>query len=771
MVESIGSGQFTVGQWTVTPALDRLERDGNSATIEPTAMAVLEYLARRADQVIATEELVEAVWKGKIVGDDAVYQRIHRLRKVLEDDPHHARYIETIPRKGYRLVVPVKFPDEGGSQSWARRRSRPMLMSALALTALFAGGAYFVWQQQDVPESRPEASAQSPPPRSIAVLPFVDLSEDQDQKYLGDGIAEELIHALSNVPGLKVAARTSAFRFSDKDVDIAMIGAQLNVETVLEGSVRRSGDRVRITAQLVSVADGYHLWSKTFDRDAADLITIQKNIAMAVVEVFGTTAQNESSNTELDSASLNIAAYDYYLLGRHHQRYRTEDGLEQSISFYRRAIELDPGFARAFAGLAIAQVLMTTYSSRFEIYSSRDLRSAAETAAKQALAINDTEPEAHAALGEVRYMRRDWAGAEASLQRALELDPNYAHAYVRYAMVLSETGRDEEALQAFEMAAALDPLSAHTRMNLGVQYGRLGQEQRAMDSMRKAIELEPGYWLPSLKLANILSDQGRLDEAVLLVKEYLNQRNDDAYWPAFASLTRYYQNLNDVETAQHWFEQLASSAATPGVERIRINLLIARGDFAQAETALHALVSETPDDTWELNYLAQLETVIGHDVHALGLYEQLSTMPHDLWTEPEGHLFDHSHVQYGNLPAVNAAHLYLKANDSARARELLEQSRTVIMQELDDADPASGAYYVLATIDAIEGDKEQAFQALRQAFDAGWRRQWFTELDPNLESLRDDPRFPELIAEIEADLAVMRQRLASADVPAPANLQ
>ena len=206
MIANTKLEQFTVGQWTVTPALDRIERNGHSETIEPTAMAVLVYLARRAGRVIPADELTANVWSERVVGDDAVYQRIHRLRAVLEDNPHQPRYIETIPKKGYRLVAPVEFLDGVDSNGDAATRRRPALLSAIVIAGLLAVGTYVFWDRAPSDLTEDPASRQ-PDVKSIAVLPFVDMSDDQSQKYLGDGIAEELIHALSNVPGLRVAAR------------------------------------------------------------------------------------------------------------------------------------------------------------------------------------------------------------------------------------------------------------------------------------------------------------------------------------------------------------------------------------------------------------------------------------------------------------------------------------------------------------------------------------------------------------------------------------
>lgn len=484
MVQSTKSSQFTVGQWTVTPALDRLEHNGNSITIEPKAMAVLVYLARRAGQVISTDQLTAAVWNERVVGDDAVYQRIHRLRTVLEDDLHETRYIETIPRKGYRLLAPVEFlHDEEQKDSMPAWRRRPGFVTAFSIAVLLVGAAFMAWQQQGKQET-PSAKIV---PRSVAVLPFVDMSDDRSQKFLGDGISEELIHALSNVPGLKVAARTSAFRFADKDVDIRTIGEKLNVDTVLEGSVRKLGGRIHITAQLVSVEDGYHLWSKSFDRDATDLIAIQRDIALAVAEVFQTPPLGDRFIDGLEAATTDIDAFEFYLLGRYYRRYRTTDALEQSIAHYKQAIEIGPDFARAYAGLAMAYSLLTSYSGQ-------DFKTLAQAAAREALAIDDQEAEVWAAIGMARLSHEDWERAEAAFLRAIELNPNYAMAYQWYGVTLQNMEREQETVTMVKMAAELDPQSPLIQMNLGKHYAGVDQAT-AEEHFRRAIDIDPDFHL------------------------------------------------------------------------------------------------------------------------------------------------------------------------------------------------------------------------------------------------------------------------------------
>ncbi len=757
MVESTKLHQFTVGQWTVTPALDQLERDGSVVTIEPLAMAVLVYLARHANQVIAAKDLTENLWRHKAVGDDAVYQRIHRLRTVLEDDAQHATYIETTPKKGYRLIAPVTFAEDNGAGNFIAIH-RPAIVSALIIIILVLGVSFALWQLKQVNNPPTVAGEQQPYPQSIAVMPFVDMSVDQNLQHLGDGISEELIHTLSNNPSLRVVARTSTFRLSDNNADVRTIGEQLNVTRVLEGSVREQGGRLRITAQLINVADGYHLWSKTFDRDSTDLIAVQMEIAAAVAQSFGAPPSVDQAADEQAASSI-VNAYDYYLLGRQHMRYREVGGLRQSIAYFQQAISLSPDFARAYAGLGLALAL----NGRYQYEERRDLLRKALAATEQALALDDEESEAYAALGLIRYMQDDLQGAEGAFRRALGLNANYAIVYLWLSIVLNETERENEAVKAFNMAAELDPLSAHIKLNIGIYYNMHGQPEVAREYWHKAIEVEPEFWMPYRQIAMNLIATGKLDDAVLLTIRYIDQAGDDAHESAPLVIIWCYRAFNDLDTAEFWLDRLiAASASTSLVNRERALALIARHDYEGTSQLLHSWVSDALDDPRQLDRIAWYEMIIGHDTHALRLYDRLEDMPDDPY-RAEGNLFNEDRIPFGHLPAVNAAHLYLKTGQTDRARNLLEQSRQFVTSWLDDQNFRSGALYVLASIHAIEGNQNQALNGIRRAAEAGWARQWFTLQDPNLASFRDNPEFRRIINDLEDGLGVMRQRLRVAE--------
>ncbi|MCZ6499297.1 MAG: FlgO family outer membrane protein, partial [Gammaproteobacteria bacterium] len=752
MAQSTKLHQFTVGDWTATPSLDRLERNGQTVSIEPTAMAVLVYLAQHPGLVVSTEEIITAVWRGRAVGDDAVYQRIYGLRAVFKDDPHNARYIETIPTKGYRLIAAVKFAGDGITDARFNKRWATV---ASVLLATFLGISYLVSQQSNdavLPLATPFQVAEA---NSIAVLPFVDMSDQQDQQYLGDGISEELIHTLSNIPGLRVAARTSTFLIAQTDSDIRTIGEKLNVAQVLEGSVRRQGDQVRITAQLVNVADGYHLWSKTYDRNATDLIRIQQEIAVAVAESFAATLKIDTADKDNQASVTDVDAYGYYLLGRHHLRTGQSEDLKQAVAYFRRATEVDPDFSRAYSGLASATLLRSWGNDR----KVDEILRTAETAIEQALAIDPQNAEAYAALGIFRARKDENTGAIAAFEQAIELNSNFVMAYSWYAIVLGFEGRKQDSLSAHEMSARLDPLSADLQIELGAFHLDEGHVETAMVYWDKAIELEPTRFIAYMDSLFYRYYTGQLDQSVLLLIQYIENAGDDATWSAYLPLMWAYRAMYDLDAADFWLDRfMDSDVAERLIPHERALALMARHNYEEVGAILHDWVNEAADKPWDLHQIAWYEMIIGHDDHARQAYDRIEELPADIRAAASA---DEFNIQFGgHFPAVNRAHLMLRAGNSESAEDMLAKSREHITKRLSQnlLYPA-GDLHVLAAIDAIQGNQERALNWLRQAIDAGWTRVWFTEQDPNFASLLDDPEFQEIMTETKGRLDGMRKQV------------
>ena len=359
--------------------------------------------------------------------------------------------------------------------------------------------------------SGPEAPA-APAEKSIAVLPFVNLSADKENEYFSDGMTEELITALSKLKGLRVAARTSAFAFRGKNESVREIGRQLRVGTVLEGSVRRAGDRLRITAQLINAQDGYHLWSETYDRHVRDVFAVQDELSRAIAEALQVRLTGVRNSPSVSHPKVDLAAYDLYLKGRHAWHRRTADGLAQARQFFEQAIGRDPGFARAYAGLADVYVVLPLWSD----LPPSQTYPRARAAALQALALDSTLAEPHAALGDVHALYEwDWPEAERRFQRALVLDPNSANTYHWYGGdYLSAVGRTGEAVEAEQRARELDPLSPTINAAFGMALYRARRYRDALAHLEEVRSLEPDFTLTNAFLGQVHLIEGRYADAI-----------------------------------------------------------------------------------------------------------------------------------------------------------------------------------------------------------------------------------------------------------------
>ncbi len=348
---------------------------------------------------------------------------------------------------------------------------------------------------------------------SIAVLPFADLSPERDQEYFCDGLAEELIAALTSVRELRVASRTSAFQFKGRGEDLVAIGQRLRVTNLLAGSVRKAGNRVRITVELVTAADGFGLWSERFDRELEDIFEIQDEIARTVVGTLrGRLVGAETGARLVRPHTDDLEAYNLYLKGRHHWNKRTEEGLSKSVSCLRQAIERDPGYARAYAALADAYATLGIYGAA----EPAQVMPAARAAASQALALDDSLAEAHVCLGCVQALyEHAWDEAERSFGRGLELDPRYATGHQWYAMnFLVPRGRFDEAAAALRKARELDPLSLAVNVSQGVALFFARRYEDAVDAYRRTLELDASFAMAHFFLGQAWTELGKHEEAV-----------------------------------------------------------------------------------------------------------------------------------------------------------------------------------------------------------------------------------------------------------------
>jgi serine/threonine-protein kinase len=465
-----------------------------------------------------------------------------------------------------------------GAETSPRRWLRPVALAAGVLAILVAG-YFFVGR---------DASGNAPPPASAAVLPFVDLSPTRDQEYFSDGLTEELITSLSQVEGLRIAARTSSFQYKGRSADVREVGRSLEVGAVVEGSVRRSGNRLRVAAQLVNVADGYQLWSQAYDREVTDVFAVQEEIARAIVEALRIELGVTDGAALSAVPTQNLEAYDLYLKGRFAWNQRSAAAITESVRYLEQAVARDSGFARAWAGLADAYILAVPYSG-----ASREATwPKARAAAEKALALDSTLAEAHTALayGTMIY-GWDFPAAEASFRRAIVANPNYATGHHWYADLLAGRGRLEESLREMQRAHALDPLSRIIGAELGWIYYLMHRNDDAEAQIRRTLALDPNYPHGLLILGLIFLEEGRYPESIKALRQAIDLGGD--YDLQHAALISAYARSGDRATALELLRDLMERSKRGEFGPFTLAIAYTGlGDTDRAIEALHRGIDE-----------------------------------------------------------------------------------------------------------------------------------------------------------------------------------
>jgi TolB-like protein/Tfp pilus assembly protein PilF len=369
---------------------------------------------------------------------------------------------------------------------------------------------------------------------SIAVLPFADMSPGKDQEYFCDGMSEALINELTHIQDLKVIARTSAFFFKGEKLDVRDIGKKLNVETVLEGSVQKAGNKLRITAQLVNASHGHHLWSERYDRELDDVFAIQDEITMAIVERLKPKLLGIERERLAKRQSVDLEAYNLCLRGRWIYNKMTEEAIRKGIEYFEQAIERSPGYAPAYAGLADSYANLPLFS----YWDPAETFPKAKEATKRALEIDDTLAEPHLSLGWIKtFYDWDWENAEKEFKRAIALNPSYAFAHNRYAMYLFVMTRFEDALEEIGKALELDPLSIVINNNVGEILLADGQYDQAEEAFKRAIEMDPGYTRARLSIVRVYFQKSMYAEAMEEIeKQEILSRGFDPLYESFAGI-------------------------------------------------------------------------------------------------------------------------------------------------------------------------------------------------------------------------------------------
>ena len=468
-----------------------LRKHGVRLRLQGQPLQVLAMLLTRPGDLVTREELREQIWSADtfVDFDHSLHNAIARVRETLGDSAETPRYIETLPRRGYRFIGRVEFI-EG---NWAGAKNK---------------------------------ESQGPAIRALAVLPLEDLSGEPGHEYFADGMTEALITSLAKIKALRVISRTSAMRYKGAKKLLPQIARELNVDAVIEGSVMRSGERVRITAQLIQARNDQHLWAESYEREFRDILTLQSEIARQIANEVRVIVTPEERARLGEARQVRPEAHDLYLKGRYYWNKRSEENVKRALSYFKQAIDSDPTFAQGYTGVADSYNILGYYNtlSPIEAYPK------ARAAAAKALQLDNTLAEPHAALGVVkRDFEWDWRGSEREFQHAIELNPGYVDAYHWRSTLFSMLGRHAEAVREKTQALAMDPLSVVVRTDLARMLYFFRDYEQALEHYRAAIAMDENFAIAHMGLAQVYEQQNRFEEAITEFKTGLKLSDESPF--------------------------------------------------------------------------------------------------------------------------------------------------------------------------------------------------------------------------------------------------
>jgi TolB-like protein/DNA-binding winged helix-turn-helix (wHTH) protein/Tfp pilus assembly protein PilF len=521
------------GTYEVSLHSGEVRKSGLRIRIQQQPLKLLEILLERPGEVVTREELRSRVWSDESFGDfdQAVNIAIAKLRSALGDSAENPRFIETLPKRGYRFIADVSVVDahsrpkvlesvagdlrapapgdkaqSAGLEVAPKRRLWPArrIVVVLALVLSLPILAFLLFR------SRGRAPADI---RSLAVLPLDNLSGEASQNYFADGMTDELITDLAQISALRVISRTSVMVYKGARKPLPEIARELNVDAVVEGTVLRSGDQVRITAQLIEASTDKHLWSQSYEGDLRDTLALQKKVATAIAEQIRIELTPQEQAALKDAKVVNPEAYEAYLKGRYFWNKRTADGLKVALAYFNQAIEEDPKYAQAYSGLADTYALLGDWE--YGVLVPSEAYPKAKAAAIKALDLDKTLADAHTSLAfSLDAFDWDWQSAEKEFKRAIELNTGYATAHHWYAWHLSEMGRNSEAIAEMRKAENLDPLSLIISADMGEILLVAHLNDDAVEQSRRTIDMDPHFGIAHYELGQAFVQKHSYDEAI-----------------------------------------------------------------------------------------------------------------------------------------------------------------------------------------------------------------------------------------------------------------
>jgi TolB-like protein/DNA-binding winged helix-turn-helix (wHTH) protein/Tfp pilus assembly protein PilF len=733
--------------WKVDFSSGEISKDGATHRLQDQPLQILDELVAKAGEVVTREQLIARLWpKGVVEYDTGLNSAMRKLRVALGDDAETPRYIETLPRKGYRFIAKLvddtaqtiprlpkllsdykPTPFETGLVIGRRASDRraPLKRLALGFGSILAAIALAVWAWH-MPGKLLEVDAPPKPLPTVVVLPFVDMSVTQNEQALCDGLTEELSNWLAHIPTLRVVARTSAFAFKGENIDVREIGAKLGATHVLEGSLRRSQDQLRITVQLIEAAQGLHVWSDSYDLPLGNIFNIEDTVSRAVAEALHLQLSPDTAERWAERRSDSTNGFELYLLARERQRLRTAEDNLKAAQYFRRALEADPRYTPALTGLA--ETLLNGLSlNRTPL---EDVKAEVEPLINRAMAISPDAAHVLAVKGWLLTEEFKTDEALPMLRRAIKINPNDASSH-RFLGVLHERmGQPNEALAHFSTSASLDPLDFLPQVFRCISLIEIGQLVEATAACQRARELDPNHMWGPLATAWIERAQGNNAEALRWIDQARKIAPKDI-WLADQKIEQLLA-LGRTDEAFAVMRELPSDGSFFSLAREASLIHAAEGPKALRSFLNRHEMRDRAGTGGELFELAWLQVRAGDSTGAK------YTLAHAqrLLPSSTADLYDGSQIKHEYSAALIQARIELAGGDPERAKLLLDQTEKLLDTYERNGGKHFGLYSLRSELHALRGDKVKAEAALNAAWQAGWRNTWRARQDPYLDGVR-----------------------------------
>jgi TolB-like protein/DNA-binding winged helix-turn-helix (wHTH) protein/Tfp pilus assembly protein PilF len=609
------------GLFEVDFLTSELRKQGRKVKLQEQQCRILGVLVERPGEVVTREELRKRLWSEDtfVDFDHSLNTAIMRLREALGESSDNPRFIETLPKIGYRFIAPVlevseaEHAPQAATQLSAQSISEASSVSAVPHPQreskpargkwLVVGGAtvglavilFISWRYV-----RPAVFPSSAQERlkSLVVLPLENLSGDTEQEYFADGMTDELIARLAQIRSLRVISRTSAMEYKRTHKPLSEIARDLNVDAIVEGTVLRSGDRVRITAELIQVSTDRHLWAETYESEIGDVLGLQSRVATAIANEIKIKLTPEEQKLLANTTPVSAESYENYLKGRYYWNKRSEESLRKAIDYFEVATHKDPQFALGFAGLADCYSILG--SAIVGTVPASEVAPKAKAAAQRALELNTSLAEAQTSLATVNFNYDwDWDSAEKGFKRAIELNPNYATAHQRYSLYFMAMGRAPESIAELDQARKLDPLSISVNFSYGWRLYMARQYEPAIQQLKNTLEMDPNFPLPRMVLGQAYEQEGKYADAIAELERAVAQSNQSP--PFVAALGHAYAISGRKADAEKILRQLQRDQHRKYVSPFYVALIYA--GLHQNETAVEWLEKAYSDRSNALIFL------------------------------------------------------------------------------------------------------------------------------------------------------------------------